>query len=282
MSIPISLLHKTEYLYDRKVSLSPHLFRLKPAAHAPAVIESYRFAVQPSNHTAHWQQDLYGNSLMRINFSEPTDKMSAEVRLKAMLKGHNPFDFLIDSYALAYPFAYPSPTKNDLLSYLEITDSGPALAMFVKEAETFTGDIVSFLVRMNNMIFNRIGYIRRMEEGIRTCEETLQSGTGACRDSAWLLIQVLRCLGLASRYVSGYLVQFTDDPVSGTVDLHAWAEVYIPGAGWIGLDTTSGLFTGEGHIPLACAPRPADAAPVTGTTDICKASITYENTVVRI
>lgn len=282
MSVPISLLHKTEYVYDRKVSLSPHLFRLKPAAHAPAVIESYKLAVQPSNHTAHWQQDLYGNSLVRVDFFEPTDKMSAEVRLKAILEPHNPFDFLIDSYALAFPFAYPFPTQNDLLSYLEITDRGSALSMFVKEAGTFRGDIVGFLVQLNNMIFNRIGYVQRLEEGIRTCEETLRSGTGACRDSAWLLIQVLRHLGLASRYVSGYLVQFMDDPVSGRVDLHAWAEVYIPGAGWIGLDTTSGLFTGEGHIPLAGTPRPADAAPVTGTTDICQASITYENTVVRI
>jgi transglutaminase-like putative cysteine protease len=282
MAIRISLFHKIKYQYDRKVSLSPHLFRLKPAAHAHALIENYEFTVQPSTHRVHWQQDLYGNSLARVDFFEPAGEMSAEVRLQAILEAHNPFDFLIDDYALNFPFVYPSPIRNDLLSYLEITDAGPALSLFVNEARALEGDIVSFLVKLNNMVFNRIGYIQRTEEGIRSCEQTLEFGTGACRDSAWVLIQVLRHLGLASRYVSGYLVQFIDDPVSGKADLHAWTEVYIPGAGWIGLDTTSGLFAGEGHIPLASAPRPADAATITGTTDICRASITYENTVVRL
>lgn len=173
MSIPILLLHRTEYLYDRKVSLSPHLFRLKPTARVSVLIESYALAIQPSNPTTHWQQDLYDNSLVRVDFSEPTDKMSAEVRLKAILEPHNPFDFLIDSYALVFPFGYPRLIQNDLLSYLEITDHGPALSTFVKEAGTFRGDIISFLVKLNNVIFNRIDYVQRMEKGIRTCEETL-------------------------------------------------------------------------------------------------------------
>jgi transglutaminase-like putative cysteine protease len=279
MSFLISLYHQTSYVYDRPVFLSPHLFRLKPAAHSPSIVNHYSLTVQPPEHQLHWQQDVSGNFIARVDFERPMQKMSVEVRLEATLHPVNPFDFLIDDYALAAPFFYPPETRNDLWPYFEVTDYGLLLAALIERARKLGGDTIGFLVDLNNLIFREIAYSTRMEEGVLTSEQTLKNGIGACRDTAWLQVQVLRHLGLASRFVSGYLVQNLGSGGVGTVDLHAWAEVYIPGAGWIGLDATSGLFASEGHIPLACSPRPKDAMPVTGTTDPCSSTISYEHTV---
>ncbi|NIJ54794.1 transglutaminase family protein [Dyadobacter arcticus] len=279
MSFLISLYHKTCYNYDRPVFLSPHIFRLKPAAHSQAIINSYSFHVEPQEHKVHWQQDVSGNFIARVDFDRSMEEMSVEIRLDATLTPTNPFDFLIDDYALTAPFFYPPQTRNDLWPYLEITDYGFLLSSLVSRAQNLRGDTISFLVNLNNLIYKEIAYSTRMEEGVLSSEQTLQNGIGACRDSAWLQVQVLRHLGLASRFVSGYLVQILETGGTGSVDLHAWAEVYIPGAGWIGLDATSGLFASEGHIPLACSPRPKDAMPVTGTTGPTISTIHYENTV---
>ena len=141
------------------------------------------------------------------------------------------------------------------------------------------------------MIYELVGYGIRLEPGVQTANETISKKTGSCRDSAWLLVQLFRHLGLASRFVSGYLVQLTSDqksldgpsgPEEDFTDLHAWTEVYIPGAGWIGLDPTSGLFAGEGHIPLACTPEPSSAAPVTGGIDDCESEFSFHNKVTRV
>ncbi|WAC13564.1 transglutaminase family protein [Dyadobacter pollutisoli] len=282
MSLSVAIYHKTEYVYDRKVFLSPHLFRLRPAAHAHAVINSYQLTILPPSHYIHWQQDLFGNFIARADFSEAINGMSLEVRLDATLNPYNPFDFLLDDFARFFPFYYPSRIQSDLASYTEILDWGPRITDLVQKARALTGDTIGFLVELNKLIYNHVGYIQRMQAGIQTCEQTLESGMGACRDSAWLLVQVMRHLGLASRFASGYLVQFIGDATIGSVDLHAWAEVFIPGAGWIGLDATSGLFTSEGHIPLACTPRPADAAVVTGTTDPCQSNIYYQSSVTKL
>lgn len=275
----VSIFHKTVYNYDRSVFLSAHLVRLKPAAHSPAQIESYELVVQPASHVMHWQQDVFGNFIARIDFDGPMESMTLTVRLIARLKAFDPFNVRIDDYAQKFPFTYPSSLQQDLLSYLEMIDQGPKFAAFVAQLHVPGQDILGFLVSLNNTIYSKITYIKREQEGVMTSEQILECNTGSCRDSAWLLVQVMRHLGLASRFVSGYLVQSDANSLPVSVDLHAWAEVFIPGAGWIGLDTTSGLFTSEGHIPLAATPRPADSAPVTGTTSPCIASIHYENTV---
>lgn len=275
----ISILHKTVYSYDRSTFLSAHLFRLRPAAHSPAKIESYELVIQPVNHVVHWQQDVFGNFIARADFDSPMESMTLTVRLTALLKAFDPFNVRIDDYAQKFPFNYPPSLRQDLLSYLEVIDQGPKFAAFAAQLYLPDQDILGFLVGLNNTIYTQIAYVKREQEGVMTSEQTLGYCTGSCRDSAWLLVQVMRYLGLASRFVSGYLVQSDANGAPASVDLHAWAEVFIPGAGWIGLDTTSGLFTSEGHIPLAATPRPADSAPVTGTTGPCVASIRYEHTV---
>ncbi|SEJ79873.1 Transglutaminase-like enzyme, putative cysteine protease [Dyadobacter sp. SG02] len=275
----ISISHKTVYTYDRSVFLSPHQFRLRPTAHSSAQIESYALMIQPDSHTTHWQQDVFGNFIARVDFDGPMESMTLTVRIDALLTPYDPFNVRIDDYAQHYPFQYPFTLHQDLLSYLEIIDHGPNLALFIQQLNLSDGDILGFLVSLNNRVFTHINYLKREEEGVWSSEQTLKERSGSCRDSAWLLVQVTRHLGLASRFVSGYLVQSDQRGLPVSVDLHAWAEVFIPGAGWIGLDTTSGLFTSEGHIPLAATPRPVDSAPVTGTTSPCVASIRYETKV---
>jgi transglutaminase-like putative cysteine protease len=167
-----------------------------------------------------------------------------------------------------------------LWPYLQPMDTDPALDEFIESTNQFRGETLSFLVSLNRLVFEQIRYTQRMEEGVQSCALTLKSRSGSCRDSAWLIVQVARRLGLASRFVSGYLVQL-DTATGDTVDLHAWAEVFVPGAGWIGLDTTSGLFTSEGHIPLAVGPGPEQVAPVEGTTGVCISTMEYESVVER-
>ena len=290
MSIRAALYHKTSYHYDRPVMVSPHTIRLKPAAHCRTPILSYSLNVKPAKHFINWQQDPFGNFLARLVFPEPTTELSIEVDVIADMVVINPFDFFVEDYAEEFPFAYPTQLQKELLPYFEYTESGPLLTEFLAGIPRDKKRIVNFLVEINQMVNNRLGYTIRLEPGIQTCEQSLGLGTGSCRDSAWLLVQALRHLGLAARFVSGYLVQLKPDvealdgPSGATedfTDVHAWAEVYVPGAGWIGLDPTSGLFAGEGHIPLACTPDPVSAAPITGATEPCQVTFDSKNQVTR-
>ncbi|GAB4038045.1 transglutaminase family protein [Spirosoma jeollabukense] len=291
MSVRVAIHHYTHYEYDRLVLLSPHLIRLKPAAHAKALIESYSLTVEPANHSLHWQQDPFGNFIARIDFWGSMQTMSIKVEITALLEPMNPFDFFLDTYAESFPFDYEYQLKKDLMPYLEVAEQGPLLKQWLQKIDLTKRGTVEFLIMLNQQIFQDIAYTTRMEPGIQPTEETLKLAIGSCRDSGWLLVQVLRHFGLAARFVSGYLAQIITDetkrnnPTGANEDvlaLHAWAEVFIPGAGWIGLDPTSGVLATEGHIPLASTSDPLSAAPVTGTTEICETTLTYSNTLDRL
>jgi uncharacterized protein (DUF2126 family) len=291
MTIRIAIRHQTEYRYDRLVSLGPHIFRLRPAPHCRTPIEAYTLKVEPDTHFINWQQDPFGNFLARLVFPKKTRKLAVDVELVARMTVINPFDFFLEGYAQHFPFTYPEQLKKDLGPYLQVAEQGPRLKTWVSGVDLTRRETNDFLVGLNRRLWKAVNYTVRLEPGVQTCEETLVRGTGSCRDSAWLLVQIMRHLGLAARFVSGYLVQLTADqksldgpsgPEFDFTDLHAWAEVYAPGAGWLGLDPTSGLFAGEGHIPLACTPDPVSAAPVTGATDPCETTFSFFNHVTRI
>ncbi|MFN8438637.1 MAG: transglutaminase family protein [Cytophagales bacterium] len=292
MSIKVAISHKTKYKYEKHINLGPHIFRLRPAPHSRTAIEAYSLKILPENHFINWQQDPFGNYLARVVFPEKTDILSVEVEVIAKMEVINPFDFFVEEYAENFPFTYDDQLLKELKPYLEIDESGPLLKKWVEKNKVHKElRIVDFLVALNQQLHSEIKYNIRMEEGVQNCEESLSILTGSCRDSAWLFVQILRHFGLAARFVSGYLVQLTADiksldgpsgPEKDFTDLHAWTEVYIPGAGWIGLDPTSGLFAGEGHIPLCCTPHYRSAAAVTGARDICDSEFEFHNIVTRI
>lgn len=290
MSIHVAIRHVTHYRFDRPVTLSPHVIRLRPAVHSRTPIHAYSLNILPEKHFINWQQDPFGNWLARLVFPELTRELKVDVEVIADLTVINPFDFFMEDTAEHWPFAYPDALKKELAPYLEADENGPRLDAYLAGIPRQKKHTVDFLVDLNRDLRQAIGYTIRLEPGVQTCEETLARAIGSCRDTGWLLVQILRHLGLAARFVSGYLVQLTPDEKSldgpsGTdhdfTDLHAWAEVYVPGAGWIGLDPTSGLFAGEGHIPLACTPHPTSAAPIDGMTGKCEATFSYSNTVTR-
>ncbi|GAA4232035.1 transglutaminase family protein [Postechiella marina] len=291
MALKIVISHKTTYKYDRFVKLSPHIFRLRPAPHSRTPIESYSLKIKPENHFFNWQQDPFGNYLARVVFPDKTEELSIDVEIIADLKTINPFDFFVEESAEEFPFKYTDTIKKELLPYLEVTEKGPLLKDFVKSIDITPRKTIYFLIDINRKIYEYLSYNIRMEPGVQTCEETLTHKTGSCRDFAWLFVQTLRRLGFGARFVSGYLVQLKSDeksldgpsgPEEDFTDLHAWAEVYLPGAGWIGFDATSGLLAGEGHIPLACTPSFESAAPVYGLSDVCETTFEFENKVTRI
>ncbi|KJF72505.1 DUF2126 domain-containing protein [Agrobacterium arsenijevicii] len=274
MAIKASIYHLTHYKYDNPVRLGPQIIRLKPASHSRTHVISHSLKVSPSNHFVNLQQDPYGNYLARFVFPEPTTEFKIEVDLVADMTVYNPFDFFVEEEATKWPFDYPQDLREDLSIYMKPEPTGPLLSAFMATVDHTPGQpTVDMVVGLNARLQQEIGYVIRMEPGVQTPEETLASGKGSCRDSSWLFVQILRHLGLAARFVSGYLIQLTPDlkaldGPSGTevdfTDLHAWAEVYMPGAGWIGLDPTSGLMTGESHIPLAATPHFRNAAPISG------------------
>jgi len=291
MTIRVGLHHKTTYKFDRPISLGPHQIRLRPAPHTRTPVHKYSIKVEPDDHYINWQQDPFGNFVGRYVFDKKTRELVIEVDMVIDMVTINPFDFFVEASAENYPFTYDKQLHKELTPYFECSESGPLLLERVKAVSTETTRIEDFLVELNMQLSQQIAYGIRMEPGVQTCEETLALGKGSCRDTAWLLVQLLRHIGLAARFVSGYLIQLTADvksldgpsgPEEDFTDLHAWAEVFIPGAGWIGLDPTSGLFAGEGHVPLACTPDPVSAAPVTGATDKCEVEFEYENTVTRL
>jgi uncharacterized protein (DUF2126 family)/transglutaminase-like putative cysteine protease len=322
MSIHVALHHLTHYRYDRPVTLGPQVVRLRPAPHSRTRILSYSFRVRPEQYFVNWQQDPQSNYLARLVFPEQVRELVVEVDLVAEMAVLNPFDFFLEPQAERFPFKYDKALDHELAPFLVRQPPAPEFAKYlgVLKRDLLNGNhgrahpasahlmagasvaaeaaaasdgrlrTIDLLVALNQRLWRDIRYLIRLDPGVQTPEETLQTASGSCRDSAWLLCQLLRHLGLAARFVSGYLIQLTPDvksldgpsgPVKDFTDLHAWCEVYLPGAGWIGLDPTSGLLAGEGHIPLACAPDPTGAAPITGLVDDCKCEFSHDMQVSR-
>lgn len=285
--------HTSRYRYPEPASLGPQLLRLRPATHAKARIESY--SLKASAGELRWQQDAIGNFVGRLTFPgiRVTD-LTVQVELAVEIRPVNPFDFTVDEFARELPFAYTAAQAKELGPFLDLEDPqlevGPKARAFL-DGLPKAGGTVALLVELNRLVNRGIRYVIREEPGIWTPEETLAHGEGSCRDSAVLLVRALRERGLAARFVSGYLIQLTDEGMipdqpkgvsRDVVDLHAWAEAWLPGAGWIGLDATSGLLCGEGHVPLACTAVPSQASPIEGTTDVLADDVSFEMKVGRL
>ena len=341
MGTRVAIHHRTQYEYDRRVTLSPHVIRLRPSPHCRTPVTRYSLRIDPPDHFLNWQQDPHGNHLARAVFRTPARRLRIEVDLVAELTVINPFDFFLEPSAESFPFEYEPWLARDLRPYLGTEPPGPELRRFLAAVDTrprstvdflvalgkrIWGGIksddarerstVDFLVTLNRDLERRVDYETRMEPGIRTCDDTLARGRGSCRDSAWLLTQILRNLGLAARFVSGYLVELVPDvrPLEGPAgpsrdsgenervaaarwkeeiegpagpsrdssELHAWTETYLPGAGWVGLDPTSGLLAAEGHLPVAATAEPATAAPISGSVSPAEVEFDHAVTVTRL
>jgi uncharacterized protein (DUF2126 family)/transglutaminase-like putative cysteine protease len=291
MALHIALHHRTTYRYDRAVMLGPQTIRLKPAPHCSTPILSYSLTVEPAEHFINWQQDPQGNYSARLVFSKPTKVFSVEVDLVAEMTVLNPFDFFLDPTAEKTPFTYEPKLAVELTPFLRRDGPAPAFDGFLRSIDLTPRPTIDFLVALNLRVSRAVRYVIRLEHGVQSPNETLTLASGSCRDSAWLLVQILRHIGLAARFVSGYLIQLRHSVASREgppgvaqdfADLHAWCEVYLPGAGWIGLDPTSGLLAGEGHLPLASSPEPSGAAPISGVVGKCESSFEFAMTVRRI
>ena len=291
MSIHVALHHVSHYHYDRAINLGPQIVRLRPAPHSRTRILGYSLNIEPQAHFLNWQQDPFANYQARLVFPEKTEVLKVTVDLVAEMAVYNPFDFFLEPQAEHYPFAYEPALHEELAPYLVCPPPGKSLVKYLSSISQTKTRSIDFLVGLNQRLHTDIKYLIRLEPGVQTPEETLTQGSGSCRDSGWLLVQILRHLGLAARFVSGYLIQLKPDqkPLNGPsgaehdfTDLHAWCEVYLPGAGWVGLDPTSGLLAGEGHIPLACTPQPSGAAPIEGRLEKAEARFEHAMSVSRI
>src|ERR1700693_1578188 len=291
MVIQVALSHRTQYLYNKPVSVGPQVIRLRPAPHCRTPILKYSLDVTPARHILNWQFDLHNNHLARVLFPEKTNEFVVQVGLVAELSPFNPFDFFLEPGVEDYPFEDAPELAKDLEPYRSVEPAGPLLQTFLGKPPRETRATIGFLVDLNRRVRNEIEYVTRLDPGVQTCEQTLEKRTGSCRDSAWLLVQILRHLGIAARFVSGYLIQLAAEestlegpsgPETDSADLHAWAEAFLPGAGWIGFDPTSGLFGGEAHLPHDSPPKVSKTAPKGKSVEPANVDFSYSMSIRRL
>ncbi|MEM6488782.1 MAG: transglutaminase family protein, partial [Pseudomonadota bacterium] len=292
MSINAAITHRTTYRYDRQTTLNPQVIRLRPAPHARTRILSFSQKIEPADHFLNWQQDPFGNWLARAVFPDPVEAFQVTVDLVADMAAVNAFDFFLEEHAQSFPFAYGPTLAKELAPYFELEAAyGPRFEALLGDLPRADDSTIDWMVAINRRIWQEVAYTIRMEPGVQTPEETLERALGSCRDTAWLMVHLMRRLGVAARFVSGYLIQLTPDikavdgpsgPAADFTDLHAWCEVFMPGAGWVGLDPTSGLFAAEGHIPLAATPSPSSAAPITGSHSVAEVEFSHHMEINRV
>jgi len=262
----LNISHVTEYLFATSVSLLPHRLRVRPLESHSLRIESSTLTITPA-HTVRWYRDTLGNSVATVSFSELSNVLRVLSEVAIAVYEDAPLDFLIEDYAASCPFDYIIDENPDLAPFQQsvywndrplLRDWLTRLGLLQRPIDTF-----ALLSRLNCEIANHFTYQVREEEGVQSPAQTLALNSGSCRDFAALFMEACRYMGLASRFVSGYLHMTGND--AGNATTHAWAEVYLPGPGWKGFDPTSGLITGNQHIPVAVARRPEAVPPVSGS-----------------
>ena len=285
-NIAVRLRHRTRYRFEHPAALAPHEIRLRPAPHTRTPVREYALRIEPRDAQVRWHHDPHDNWVARVTFPSLAPALDIEVELDVALEPFNPFDFYVEPWAMRYPFDYEPDMVRELAAYLTVDAPGQRLGAFVAELRSRMQGraTVDALALANHSTFERVAYLTRDEQGVLQPEETLARGCGSCRDSAWLLVQALRHAGIAARFTSGYLVQLAREggPREDTLALHAWCEAFVPGAGWLGLDATSGLATAEGHIPLASVVLPASAAPVSGAFTGSAPALSFDMSVERV
>ena len=260
------IVHRTYYNYSSEVMLGPHELLLRPREDHELRIESFNLKISPEAKLL-WHRDVEGNSVARATFDQPTSQLLIDSEAIIQQYNESPLDFMVADYALSYPFTYLPEESSLLLPYIILQD--PEVETTVKNwisnfwqadeaIQTYT-----LLQRVAEQIFNSMQYRVREEPGVQSAQYTLSSNNGSCRDFAQLFIETARCLGLASRFVSGYLyAPLMSDMVGAT---HAWAEVYLPGAGWKGFDPTIGKIAGSDHIAVAVSSQAESVPPIGGS-----------------
>jgi transglutaminase-like putative cysteine protease len=256
--------HVTEYLFSTQVTLNTHHLLLRPREGHDVRIESSKLVITPK-YNIKWQRDVFDNSLAVVNFLEPTNKLSIASDVVIQHYDQAPFDFLIDDYAVNYPFTYAQSEQVDLAAFQQMlfTQDRQMINEWLLQLEVYGMQTFSMLMKINLAINNQFSYQMREEAGVQSPAQTLSQRSGSCRDYATLFIEACRCLGLASRFVSGYLHAPATE--FGNASTHAWVEVYLPGTGWKGFDPTAGEVTGIHHIAVAVASNPEAVPPVSGS-----------------
>ena len=264
MANHVALTHTTQYRYSRLVGLGPHIVRLRPAPHCRTPILTYSLRIAPEPHFINWQQDPFGNFMARIVVPDETREFSATVDLVADMATINPFDFFVEDAAASWPFSYDPVLAGELKPYLEPLPGTPLLDNYIRKI-TGQSSTVAFIIELNRKLSQDIAYQVRMEPGVQTPEDTLNSRRGSCRDLAVLMMEAARSLGIASRFVSGYIYTPQSSGLAGGGATHAWMQAYLPGAGWIDFDPTNSIVGNRNLIRVAVAWAPEYVLPLWGT-----------------